>query len=77
MTVSFVVTAPFAKRSRQVLCTSLQLLSVWCLLFRAVYHYLLLLKHIFRVTWFSMLDCYLVEGVWYIYDWDTGSSILI
>ena len=20
----------------------------------------------------AMLDCHLVEGVWYIYDWDTG-----
>ena len=29
------------------------------------------------VTRFSMLDCHLVEGVWYIYDWDTGSSVLI
>ena len=28
-------------------------------------------------TRFSMLDCHLLEGVWYIYDWDTGSSILI
>ena len=28
-------------------------------------------------TRFSMLDCHLVEGVWYIYDWDTGSSVLI
>ena len=28
-------------------------------------------------TRFSMLDRHLVEGVWYIYDWDTGSSILI
>ena len=26
---------------------------------------------------FSILDCHLVEGVWYIYDWDTGSFILI
>ena len=25
----------------------------------------------------SILDCHLVEGVWYIYNWDTGSSILI
>ena len=24
-----------------------------------------------------ILDCHLVEGIWYIYDWDTGSSILI
>ena len=33
-----------------------------------------------RAVWgtrFSILDCHLVEGVWYIYDWDTGSSILI
>ena len=28
-------------------------------------------------TRFSILDCHLVEGVWYIYDWDTGSFILI
>ena len=21
--------------------------------------------------------CYMLEGVWYIYDWDTGLSILI
>ena len=21
--------------------------------------------------------CHLLEGIWYIYDWDTGSSILI
>ena len=25
----------------------------------------------------SILDCHLVEGVWYIYDWETGSFILI
>ena len=25
----------------------------------------------------SMLDCHLVEGVWYIYDWDTGWFVLI
>ena len=23
------------------------------------------------------LDCHLVEGVWYMYDWDTKSSMLI
>ena len=28
-------------------------------------------------TRFSILDCHLVEGVRYIYDWDTGSFILI
>ena len=25
----------------------------------------------------SMLDCHLVEGVWYIYDWDTGWLVLM
>ena len=34
----------------------------------------------FKSVWgtrFSMLDCHLVEGVWYKYDWDTGSSVLL
>ena len=35
------------------------------------------LAHDDWVTRFTMLDCHLVEGVWHIYDWDTGSSILI
>ena len=26
---------------------------------------------------FSMLDCHLVERVWYIYDWDTGWLVLM
>ena len=29
------------------------------------------------VTRLSMLDCHLIEGVWYIYDWDTGWLVLM
>ena len=28
-------------------------------------------------TRFSMLDCHLVKGVWYIYDWGTGWLVLM
>ena len=32
---------------------------------------------VWRTRTSRCLDCHLVEGVWYIYDWDTRSSILI